>query len=260
MLPAFDLVCLFLCCTDIVSCSAACAECLHTLEHCVLWKEHCSLIGGPWPNWCFRELRHYAYYFKRMEQCWKEYTFRASKTKLDSFQGNSDLADIYPRSDDESRGIDMRKVMGTRDGKYHDWRTSQKTIAYLTNLFGYLPYDYVATIHSTWQSGKSVGLGDIILIRKGIPVARDLCRDAATGFCAMCIGYIYPKGWEGHQPHDYKMHELILSFKAPFASDVAYTVVCHMQQNYLEEGPLGFRHAAAAVASRRPNQKKKQDS
>ena len=200
-------------------------------------------------------MRHCAYYLKQMEECWTNYRFRASKTKLNSFKGNSDLADIYPRSDDENRGIDMRKVMDARNGRCHEERTSHKTMAYLFNLFGYLPYDYVATIHSNWQSGKSVGLGDIILIRKGIPVARDLCRNAATGFCAMCIGYIYPNGWGGHQPHEYKMNELILSFKDPFASDAAYTVVCHMQQNCLEAGPLGFRHAAAAVASMRPNRK-----
>ena len=123
----------------------------------------------------------------------------------------------------------------------------------LFNYFGALPYDYVAALDTVWQSGKDFALGDLVLVREGVPVTRDMCKNHCTKRCAVSIGHIRPNGCGGHRSGlDFDVYELIMSFRIgsdAHAVDVCYTGVCHDEIGMGVPGPFGVVNVATAVAA-----------
>jgi hypothetical protein len=123
-------------------------------------------------------------------------------------------------------------------------------------FFGAVPRDYVVALETIWLPGRDVALGDVMLVRGGVPEISDMCKDPVTAICSVSIGSIWLNGC-GLQ---YEIHELVMSFRVgPHgrAFDVCYTCVCHDACVLLDPLdtcypgwmlPFGEVNAAAAVA------------
>ena len=95
-----------------------------------------------------------------------------------------------------------------------------------------------------------LALGDILIMRNGIPLSTHTYKDPVTHLFAMGIGYVEPNGFGGHRAGiDYDVHEIIMSSHVDakqMAEQVKYSVVCHCAN---DGGSIrGMPNAAALVA------------
>ena len=244
---------LTLSCCDLAACSCSCKRWLDILKHGFLWAQYGMGLGLSVPLPSYEALRQYLSCSANMRVWWLRY-----KVYVDQHLMQPRCVGQYPeqclRCPVESFHCDSSHLgCSTCLNGSGVASPLREALQNLFTFFGAVPRDYVVALETIWLPGRDVALGDVMLVRGGVPEIRDMCKDPVTDICAVSIGSIWLNGC-GLQ---YEVHELVMSFRVgPHgrAFDVGYTCVCHDQcayhPIYTEPWmmPFGKRNVAAAVA------------
>ena len=243
---------LTLSCCDLAACSFSCRRWLDILKHGFLWAQYGNGLGLPVPLLNYGALRQYLSCSTIMRGCWLRY-----KVYVDRRLRGPRCIGQYPwqcRKSNKFFHCDSLHL-GCSPCQSGSGIASplREALQNLFAFFGAVPRDYVVALETIWLPGRDVALGDVMLVRGGVPEIYDMCKDPVTAICSVRIGSIWLNGC-GLQ---YEVHELVMSFRVgPHgrAFDVCYTCVCHDACAYSDTCksgwmmPFGEVNAAAAVA------------
>ena len=240
---------LTLSCCDLAACSFSCRRWLDILKHGFLWAQYGKGVGLPVPLLNYGALRQYLSCSTIMRGCWLRY-----KVYVDRRMRGPRCTGQYPwqcRKTNKFFHCDSLHL-GCSPCQSGSGIASplREALQNLFAIFGAVPRDYVVALETIWLPGRDVALGDVVLVRGGVPEISDMCKDPVTAICSVSIGSIWLNGCD----LQYEVHELVMSFRVgPHgrAFDVCYTCVCHEACVYGDEPwcrPFGEVNAAAAVA------------
>ena len=206
-----DHTCLFLLCVDIFKSGFTCTGWMNILKHEFNWQRYCDLIKMPIPLSSFTAWQTYFAHMIQMRNRWLEYKVIVDKRR-DRFHQIAQ-GSVYQAITDQVGMCDLSLL-----DEPLAWRLQTHLLFEVANplreclmLFGTLPMDYVAALHTTWQN-ESMALGDIMIMRGGVPLLRNYCRNPVTNIRSVGIGYVAPNGFGGHTIGlDHEVHEIIMS-------------------------------------------------
>ena len=231
---------------------------MNVLKYEFNWQNYCVLIGMPIPLSSFTAWQTYFAHLIQMRSRWLEYKVFVDKRRDRVYQAigttNYGYQAIVYRAIADQVGMCDLSILDEPLA----WRLQPHSLIEVANglrkhlmLFGTLPMDYVAAVHTAWQN-ESMALGDIIIVRHGVPMLGNFCKNPVTNICSIGIGYVAPNGFGGHTLGlDHDVHEIIMSFQVRTngeAHQVKYSVVCHSSISHDCKFLSGFRNAAALIA------------